>query len=245
MGDSTIIIDFLIASKTYDKSIKSKLDSVFDEVIISNISNHNKDSYVVIDNTAVSGDVIMEDMPLRVSMRAQNTIDILLSKIDFVKSLGSSMVPLFIQIIDNDMGMEMNASLSSNNYVEFNVVAQEEKRTAIEAYLSTILISTNTIECGYRLILSHAHSPEIAIVQSDVLSRSYITSSLKSNIEFNIDQNQIARSSFDVDECTISFVGKSMNALVGYFRTIDDIKAYTISNLDSMSLAELFFTEVG
>ena len=155
------------------------------------------------------------------------------------------MVPLFIQIIDNDMGMEMNASLSSNNYVEFNVVAQEEKRTAIEAYLSTILISTNTIECGYRLILSHAHSPEIAIVQSDVLSRSYITSSLKSNIEFNIDQNQIARSSFDVDECTISFVGKSMNALVGYFRTIDDIKAYTISNLDSMSLAELFFTEVG
>lgn len=246
MSDSTIILDFLIESKFYNNSIRSKLNNIFDYVIVSQPDTCTPNiSIVPVDCGPIGGSAVMEDMPLRITLAASDNIKVLCQKIHTLLSFGISMTPLSVRIDGDHLRLSSKISFVSHNTIMMEVHGNEEKRTAVEAYDSIISVLASEISDGVRIVASQDGDNTIVVASGDLNEVLRIFEFISGSIGLNINQKNIVHSSTALDECTISVISTAANAVIGYFRTIDDIKEYTIANAGGFSLSELFFREVG
>ena len=210
----------------------------------------------------VFSDVIMEDMPIRISISIRNTITVSTDTIGtIIYSIAKQNSPSFIKISASNMDIlsKINASIYDVISVLINAKAQkymlvsgEQSDISVSVYGNEhvvlcatadgnqIDVSTSDMFAGAHSILS-TENIQIDVETNADVATSIIAKSIQNIVSVNEVASALIESDLTVIEQNIEMSTSQINALVGLFTTVEDCSIYTIEDLSNVTASGLYF----
>ena len=210
----------------------------------------------------VFSDVIMDDMPIRISIFAKERITVSTSVIGaIIYSMAKQSAPFFINISTSSATTLSKVCLALHDIISVYSNAKAQKRMilfgnpnelSISVYgnehmmlcASTdgiqILTNTSNMSAGMAPVLSADYvQVNIGIAASTMIST--ILRSIQSMVSVNVDTGAMLKKELDGDIQNINISMSQISALVGWFTTVEDCANYTIDDLSTITASDLYF----